>query len=126
LAQVKNKNNQLKLGNKDERKQFFQKYDQFLKSQTDDKKTLLHLLAYEATPNASLRSLVKQLVKKYPMLMLVMDESEKTPLYIAINKKNAKLVNWMCENCLRIKEVLQEKCDRSENCLHAAIRFKLI
>jgi hypothetical protein len=108
------------------RQEFIPKYRHHLAAQIDKKKSILHVLAYEAKPNMSLRSLVKYLVKYYPKLMLVKDQSNKTPLYVAITERKPKLVTWMAEGCQNIEEVLRNECDRDDDfCLHAAIRSKL-
>ncbi|RDW67032.1 hypothetical protein BP5796_09781 [Coleophoma crateriformis] len=127
LARVKAK--ELKLGKSDDRKAFFSDYGSYLEGHIDDNKNLLHVLAYEASFNSSVKSLIGRLAKRspsiFPVLVGALDDNDRTPLYVAITKKNIKLVSCLCENLPSIDDVLRKECDRSETCLHAAIRLKL-
>ncbi|KAF7870352.1 hypothetical protein EAF04_004098 [Stromatinia cepivora] len=126
LEPIKKKD--LKLGTNAERTKFFDKYSKHLGQRVNGEKNLLHVLAYCNEPsNYYMKSLISKLMKKYPeqysKLLVDMDETENTsnPLHAAISKGKAKL---QVEDAL--VTALGMKCsDRSENCLHAAIRRNL-
>ncbi|THV44634.1 hypothetical protein BGAL_0603g00070 [Botrytis galanthina] len=134
------KSGKLKLGKREERKKFFDKYSRYLEKLVDENKNLLHVLAYwDGATNSSTKSLISKLTTKYPeeysRLLVSRDDtgSESNPLYAAISRKDAKLVAYMCENKDKSPIVqdalviaLGMQCsERSENCLTAAIRHKL-
>lgn len=130
------KKGELKSG-KDERKKFFHRYEKHIYAQTVEEKTLLHELAYYERPFTSVKPLIVHLTrtdpKKYSELLLTTDDSAKNPLFVAImkrNNKNNKLVELMCKNSdislASFQKTLAMSCgERSENCLHAAIKYKL-
>ena len=135
LEQIKTK--ELKLGKKEERHIFFQKYDQYFKNVTAENKNLLHVLAYhEGITNFSLKTFITRLSKRYSKLyselLVAKDDTggEYNPLYAAVFRKNAKLVSWMCENKENspdikgaIEKALGMECrERNDNCMHLAVR----
>ncbi|KAF7920648.1 hypothetical protein BELL_1448g00020 [Botrytis elliptica] len=134
------KSGKLKLGKREERKKFFDKYSRYIEKLVDENKNLLHVLAYwDGATNSSTKSLISKLTAKYPeeysRLLVSRDYtgSESNPLYAAISRKDAKLVAYMCENKDKsptvqdaLVDALGMQCsERSENCLTAAIRHKL-
>jgi ankyrin repeat protein len=125
LAKVKNDELQWAKG-KGDLAQFKEKYGIYFNDKVDKNQTLLHVLAYEAKPpNNSLKRLVQYLIKNHPTLMLVQDTDEKTPLYVAICEKKSTLVRWMIDKYPEIAAVFEKECNRSDYCLHAAIRNRL-
>lgn len=124
----------------------FLEFHKYLEDHVDEKKNILHVLAYYEGPlTKSLKTFITQFTKRHPSLysslMVMKDDTGggKTPLYVAIakamkkKKKNAKLVSWMCENKAKsadvkyaIQTALGTSCGKPvENCIHAAIRLKL-
>ncbi|KAM0565038.1 hypothetical protein ACHAP9_008779 [Verticillium nonalfalfae] len=117
-----------KLGNRDQRKQFFDTYGEAMKNRTeDDDLTFLHvLLNTRDIPVKTLESPVKHIVQKYPRLLLEADREKKTPLYIAIeSSKMSRLAEIMIDGCKYFDRALAKPCrEKGENCLHLAMRSR--
>ncbi|KAM0329394.1 hypothetical protein ACHAQA_004701 [Verticillium albo-atrum] len=117
-----------KLGNREQRKQFFDNYGEAMKNRTeDDDLTFLHvLLNTRDIPVKTLESPVKHIVQKYPRLLLEADGEKKTPLYIAIeSSKMSRLAEIMIDGCKYYDRALAKPCrEKGENCLHLAMRSR--
>ncbi|KAM0276583.1 hypothetical protein ACHAQH_006588 [Verticillium albo-atrum] len=117
-----------KLGNREQRKKFFDVYGEAMKNRTeDDDLTFLHvLLGTRDIPVKTLESPVKHIVQKYPRLLLEADGEKKTPLYIAIeSSKMSRLAEIMIDGCKYYDRALAKPCrEKGENCLHLAMRSR--
>jgi ankyrin repeat protein len=141
------KHNKLDLCDPAKLKQFADHNASYLGQKTtgdSDHSTLLHLLVEDANEEDKAKAkdkdkamdktkdkdkvidkyqpLVKLLVELHPELLGEIDSNERTPLYLAIEKKRSKLVRSMCDTHPNIDAVLNIPCIHSENCLHVAIR----
>jgi hypothetical protein len=141
------KHNKLDLCDPAKLKQFADHNASYLGQKTtgdSDHSTLLHLLVEDANEEDKAKAkdkdkamdktkdkdkvidkyqpLVKLLVELHPDLLGEIDSNERTPLYLAIEKKRSKLVRSMCDTHPNIDAILNIPCIHSENCLHVAIR----
>ncbi len=111
--------NRLILSKKTDRDNFAKKYREHLDGRAPpENQTLLHLVAN----NVGHRPLTKYLIKYHGHLLGAKDDSNKTPLYIAIVRKNVNFLAAIHETLAgRLRALLDIKCEHSRNGIHAAI-----
>lgn len=121
-------NDKINLRDADELKKFAEHNKDYLGKTTaaadDDHNTLLHLLVDDAKDKVfdKYQPLVKLLIDRYPELLEIKDNSDRTPLYISISKKREKLVRFMCNTHPDTDAILGIPCLRTDYCLHVAIK----
>ncbi|KAH8820737.1 hypothetical protein F5884DRAFT_765006 [Xylogone sp. PMI_703] len=116
---------QLKLRESKNRTEFYNQYVHLLSKRTRaDQQNLFHLFAGELDHKSSTRCLMR----KAPQLLQDTDDSGRTPLHIAIVKKNSGFIQTVLE-VVKKKEMLDGllsmQCDHSRNCIHLAVFHKL-
>ncbi|EWZ96832.1 hypothetical protein FOWG_04078 [Fusarium oxysporum f. sp. lycopersici MN25] len=119
------RNMKLNLGRKENRESFLQKYGQFLsKSTKDSNQTLLHMIAN----TVGHRSLTRCVIKFDKTLLYRVDDSSKTPLHIAIAKKNHTFIELVLDEKKSrddLDSLLRITCEHRRNCIHTAIYHNL-
>jgi ankyrin repeat protein len=116
------RNKKLNLGKKENRESFLQKYGHFLsKSTKDSNQTLLHMIAN----TVGHKSLTRCVIKFDKTLLHRVDDSSKTPLHIAITKKNAAFIEVVLDEIDDIDSLLRITCEHKRNCIHTAIYHNL-
>lgn len=84
------KSQKLNLGRKENRQKFIQAYGHLLARTTrDSKQTLLHLIA----STLGHKSLTRYVIRNQKTLLSYIDEARKTPLHLAIAKKNINFID---------------------------------
>ncbi|KAG5766076.1 hypothetical protein H9Q72_005869 [Fusarium xylarioides] len=119
------RNMKLNLGKRENRESFLQKYGQFLsKSTKDSNQTLLHMIAN----TVGHKSLTRCVIKFDKTLLYRVDDSSKTPLHIAIAKKNHAFIEVVLDEKKAIDDLdslLRITCEHRRNCIHTAIYHNL-
>ncbi|KAK7409057.1 hypothetical protein QQX98_008761 [Neonectria punicea] len=99
-----------------------------LASNTGDSRqpTALHIMAAmdkKALPKLDgyMEPLIKFLVQRRENLLKVQDKSGHTPLYLAIEARKEKMVQWMCDGHESVQTVLDIASVEKMNCLHIAV-----
>lgn len=116
------RNNKLNLGAKDKREQFLIAYSKILTARTQaEDQTLLHIIAN----TLGHKSLTRCMVRKFPELLDARDESKKTPLYIAVSKKNLDFIAVVAKEVKDLDRLLRMPCEHGRNVIHAAIYYSL-
>ncbi|KAK4642831.1 hypothetical protein QC761_401030 [Podospora bellae-mahoneyi] len=115
--------NELRLGDKAYREAFKQKYQQYFEGRVaPENQTLLHLVANRVGH----RGLTLLLIKNSPQLLSVADDNGKTPLWIAITRKNENVLRAIVEKFNGdLDSLLARTCDHGRNSIHAAIIHNL-
>ncbi|KAF5533704.1 hypothetical protein FMEXI_11675 [Fusarium mexicanum] len=119
------RNMKLNLGKRENRESFLQKYGQFLSRSTkDSSQTLLHMIAN----TVGHKSLTRCVIKFDKTLLYRVDDSSKTPLHIAIAKKNHAFIEVVLDEKKAIDDLdslLRITCEHRRNCIHTAIFHNL-
>lgn len=119
------RNMKLNLGKRENREGFLQQYGQFLsKSTKDSSQTLLHMIAN----TVGHKSLTRCVIKFDKTLLYRVDDSSKTPLHIAIAKKNHAFIEVVLDEKKAIDDLdslLRITCEHRRNCIHTAIYHNL-
>ncbi|KAK0662083.1 putative peptidase [Cercophora samala] len=115
--------NKLRLGDKAYREAFKQKYQQHFEGRVPpENQTLLHLVANRVGH----RGLTLLLIKNSPHLLNMADDNGKTPLYIAITRKNENVLRAIVDKFNGdLDQLLARACDHGRNSIHAAILHNL-
>jgi ankyrin repeat protein len=112
----------LNLGRKENRKEFMDRYGDLLLGKTQaDNQTLLHVIAN----TLGHKSLTRCIVKMDPSLLKHKDDSGKTPLHIAIAKKNFNFLDVIDGQIKDLDPLLRLRGEMSRNCIHMAIYYGL-
>ncbi|RSL83236.1 hypothetical protein CEP51_004660 [Fusarium floridanum] len=112
------KNQKLNLGRKENRQKFMQAYGHLLGRTTrDSTQTLLHLIA----STLGHKSLTRCVIRNQKTLLSQIDESGKTPLHLAIAKKNINFIDVVVDEIDDLDALLRMRSDHARNCIHAAI-----
>lgn len=116
------KSQKLNLGRKENRQKFMQAYGHLLGRTTrDSTQTLLHLIA----STLGHKSLTRCVIRNQKMLLTYTDEAGKTPLHLAIAKKNINFIDVVVDEIDDLDALLQMRCEHARNCIHAAIYHHL-
>nr|RBR01851.1 hypothetical protein FVER53263_11217 [Fusarium verticillioides] len=119
------RNKKLNLGKRESRESFLQKYGHFLSRSTkDSNQTLLHMIAN----TVGHKSLTRCVIKFDKTLLNRVDDSSKTPLHIAIAKKNHAFIEVVLDEKKAIDDLdslLRITCEHRRNCIHTAIYHNL-
>jgi len=112
----------LNLGKKEKRQEFIDQYGDLLLGKTaTDNQTLLHIIAN----TLGHKSLTRCLVKLDQTLLEHKDDSGKTPLHIAIAKKNFNFLDVIYVQVKDLDPLLRLRGEMSRNCIHMAIHHGL-
>ncbi|KAJ4178293.1 hypothetical protein NW755_013305 [Fusarium falciforme] len=116
------KSQKLNLGRKENRQKFMQAYGHLLARTTrDSAQTLLHLIA----STLGHKSLTRCVIRNQKTLLSYTDEAGKTPLHLAIAKKNLNFIDVVVDEIDGLDALLQMRCEHARNCIHAAIYHHL-
>ncbi|KAH6651257.1 hypothetical protein F5144DRAFT_558942 [Chaetomium tenue] len=110
----------------DQRQEFLRRYEPYLnpsKRRRGDP-TILHKIAMNCKTEKA-AALVRLLVKEHPDLMEAQDESDRTPMHVAILHRRSRLVTAMAEAVEDLDRFLGIQDGYGCNCLHAALKAKL-
>lgn len=115
--------NKLLLSKSDQRKTFAAKYQHFFDACVQpENQTLLHLVAWEVGH----KHLTIFLVQRCGHLLRKPDGSGKTPLYLAIIRKNLNFLHVLLDKFAQgLDLLLAVQCEHGRNSIHAAIFHKL-
>jgi ankyrin repeat protein len=105
------------------RKSFTEKYREHLNARvTPENQTLLHLVANQVGH----LPLSLYLVRHHSHLLQTTDDSNKTPLYIAIVRRNFNVLKAILDKFTGdLDKLLAVTCDHGRNSIHAAIYYDL-
>ncbi|KAF4337478.1 microbial serine ase [Fusarium beomiforme] len=112
----------LNLGRRENRDIFLQKYGHLLGRTTKDtNQTLLHMIAN----TVGHKSLTRCVIKFDKTLLHRLDDSSKTPLHIAIVKKNSAFISVVLDEIEDLDSLLRVHSEHKRNCIHTAICYNL-
>ncbi|KAI1427616.1 hypothetical protein F5Y12DRAFT_711841 [Xylaria sp. FL1777] len=111
------RDNKLRLSSSEDRRNFNDTYKEFLNARVDENQTFLHIVVN----NIGHQNLTNFLVKKYPQLLDIVDDSGRTPLFIAVIRKNYIALAAIMKSHKNPDSLLATTCDHGRNSIHAAI-----